>query len=698
MRMNALNNTTFYACPINEEGRAEGAVPVTNGEGTFPNGSGWITVWIRIASRPSADCSIMVGYSSLGTSNINPVDNPGRVLLLPTGELRLQYNSGTYPSPVWNTLGTSAVLALDTWHRVDFSCENVKLSQAGTYATELKVNGTQVNRTTGLTITTTKVGVGDAAAFQQFEVQLTGSGTPPDIYYDDLWLDDAAFADNDGGVTIMRPNGAGNYTAWTGAYTAVDELPHDGTATEITCSSTAAFTCAMESAATAAVGGTIKAVQAVLYVRQTAGAPQLKTRIRSGTTDSDTTAGWGLYHTPPSTYTQPSCHKLRETDPNTSAAWTTGGLDAMEVGVSQTVASTSAAASAMAAEIWSTAPTAQTTEVFIPNVTSINPTNGPKAGSTAVTISGSNFTGTTGVIIGGVAATSVSVVNDGSITCTTAAASKAGTYNVQVTNADGIGVLVNAYTYNPGNSTGNSGNNAGGGTTVTVSFPAGLATGDMMAMTVTVRGGTGTTITDPSGWNLLGSQVNSTTVLAQKIYWKIATSGDVSAGNVVITITSNKASGVCVKVPDVEGVAPQSNMQANGSSTNVTAPTLTPKRLGAVSIYGGGVATGTTFTPPTNWTEPASADTASTGGSAASRTTTEEAYQVLASLSATGTVTGVAASGAVNIGAQMIFEPPGLIDAPLIDNTGVVFAPTLSGAAPVAFVPYAPIYTPFLAQ
>jgi hypothetical protein len=607
-----------------------------------------------------------------------------RVVLLTTGDVKAQYETG---NGTWTDIGTSSVLSVDVWHKVEISAEN--MTTVGGFGSTFNVDsanvGSVVNGTLFNPVVLTSVLTGP----------WVGGGTGAYLI-DDIIVDDAGFVSGNGGVVSLQARANGTDTGWTGAASNVSELPADTTTTITQTTINVARTVVLEGAAAAGVSGTVRGLIQWVWSWNASGLTLAKLRLRSGATTSDT-AGDGAMGTGSNNGNQ--LQKIFVNNPNTSAAWTIAGIDASEHGlfISANTGSVLCSCTQIMATVWCDAPTAPNNT---PTVTAVDPTSGPKAGGTAVTITGTRLTGTTGVVIGGVACTAVTVVSGTSVTCTTAAVSKAGTYNVQVTTSGGIGVLVNAFTFLPGNSTGNSGNNAGGGTTVTVTYPAGLATGDMMCVTVTVRGGTGTTITPPTAdgtWNLL-SRVDSTTTLAQGTYWKLASAGDVTAGSAIFTITSNKASGVCVKVPDVEPVAPQVAQQANASSTSVTAPTLTPKRLGAVSIYGGGVATGTTFTPPTNWTEPASADTASTGGSAATRTTTEEAYRVLASLSATGTVVGTAASGAVNIGAQMIFEPPGLIDAPLIDNTGVVFAPTLSGAAPVAFVPYAPIYTPFLAQ
>ncbi len=81
-----------------------------------------------------------------------------------------------------------------------------------------------------------------------------------------------------------------------------------------------------------------------------------------------------------------------------------------------------------------------------PTVTSILPTNGPAAGGTAVTITGTGFTGATGLSIGGTAATSVNVVNDTTITCTTPAGT-AGTASVIVTTPGGSNAANTLFTY-----------------------------------------------------------------------------------------------------------------------------------------------------------------------------------------------------------------------------------------------------------
>ena len=83
-----------------------------------------------------------------------------------------------------------------------------------------------------------------------------------------------------------------------------------------------------------------------------------------------------------------------------------------------------------------------------PDITSIDPTNGPAVGGTAVTIYGSDFTTSadTDVDFGGAAASDVVVVDQSTITCTTPAHA-AGAVDVEVTNSNGSDTLPSAFTY-----------------------------------------------------------------------------------------------------------------------------------------------------------------------------------------------------------------------------------------------------------
>jgi hypothetical protein len=108
-----------------------------------------------------------------------------------------------------------------------------------------------------------------------------------------------------------------------------------------------------------------------------------------------------------------------------------------------------------------------------PSISGIDPSDGPVAGGTAVTISGADFTTTpdTSVTFGGSAATGVTVVNATTITCVTPAHA-AGSVDVTVTNSNGSDTLTNGFTYhNPPNLASISPDSGSqtGGTAVTIS-------------------------------------------------------------------------------------------------------------------------------------------------------------------------------------------------------------------------------------
>ncbi len=84
-----------------------------------------------------------------------------------------------------------------------------------------------------------------------------------------------------------------------------------------------------------------------------------------------------------------------------------------------------------------------------PTVTGLNPTFGPTAGGTPVTISGTNFTGATVVDFGPNAATNLTVVSATMITADSPAGS--GTVDVTVTTPSGTSPinLADEFTYSP---------------------------------------------------------------------------------------------------------------------------------------------------------------------------------------------------------------------------------------------------------
>lgn len=232
------------------------------------------------------------------------------------GKIELFDNNG-----IRQATGT-AVLAQDTWYRIE-----VKTSTgSGNQPCEVRVDGTadisaSINQ---LTNNNGSVRLGKVSS---------RAGVNIDYYYDDLSLNDSAWP-GEGAVEVMLPDSNGSTAQWTSGtnssnYAEVDEIPTDSDTTYIKCGTggNQVHLVGLESCASAGVSGTINAVKAWVRAREdTSVTSSLRVRVRSGGTNSDT-SGSNLDTTYASRF------RLLTADPATSAAWTTSGLDAVEVGV-----------------------------------------------------------------------------------------------------------------------------------------------------------------------------------------------------------------------------------------------------------------------------------------------------------------------------------------------------------------------------
>ena len=155
------------------------------------------------------------------------------------------------------------------------------------------------------------------------------------ITFDDIYiLDDTGLAPyntflGDVRVYAISPNGAGASTQFTpssGAnYTTVDELPYS--ATDYVSASASGLRDTYTMADLPANTATIYGVQTNIVTKKSdAGVISLKPVVRSGTTNYyGTTAVLGS--------SDATIIDVRTQDPNTSAAWTPAGVNALEVGM-----------------------------------------------------------------------------------------------------------------------------------------------------------------------------------------------------------------------------------------------------------------------------------------------------------------------------------------------------------------------------
>jgi len=303
-----VTTATAYAI-LPDAYTATGADSVVSGPATL-----WCRFYLNIASLPSAAEVIFTA-----------IDDTISVKF----EIRLDQNGNILAYGVSGTtlLGTgSKVLSTATWYRIE-----VRTETGGSVAWEVKIDGTSEISGSGANTSSNN--------HQNFRLGKSPNrnGSGYECYFDDFACSDSAYP-GAGAVAVIRPNGNGNYTAWTGVYTDVDDLVsqagNDGTTTMWSTSTNLnAETAALESCATAGISGTINAVKTITVVKRTSGqATNIQHRLRvtsPGTADTDLTD----YATTTSFILLAS---VRVVNPSGGAAWDTAGVDSLEVGVEHT--------------------------------------------------------------------------------------------------------------------------------------------------------------------------------------------------------------------------------------------------------------------------------------------------------------------------------------------------------------------------
>lgn len=286
---------------------------------SFSVATGYFRTYICIAALPSADSEevlailqsdgatrkLAVRINSTGTLAVYDKDNA----LAGTGSLTTFTNVDCTNAANWKRLevkfGTSAVAV----------------------AYEVKIDGTVETGLSGTALQTNS-NAGDIA-IGKFS---NSNGRGYDIIYDDYRLDDTAYP-GAGKVKRMLVNADGSSQTWvtgTGAtFAEVDEVVTDADTTYVASTTSGAALFGFESAASASISGTISSVKAWVRFREgTDGSATTVVRIRSGSTNSDTTSNNGG-----TSYFNRV--QLLNVDPADSAAWTTADLDAIEAGMNE---------------------------------------------------------------------------------------------------------------------------------------------------------------------------------------------------------------------------------------------------------------------------------------------------------------------------------------------------------------------------
>lgn len=215
---------------------------------------------------------------------------------------------------------TAAAMPLNTYTRIE-----VKAGTGASAVAEVRVNGTVV-------LTATHSSTNNVQYFKiGKEANRNSQGYT--IRWDDLVLDDAAYP-GPGEIRIATPNAAGTDTAWSGAYTTVDEVPPNFAdfANVIGDGSTYDVTYNIQDAATVAGTGTINSVQVWSFFQVGIGAPQnCLTRVRQSSSTSNT-SGFAV------SGSTVGLSMLLTTAPATGAAWTNSDFDALQIGAREAAA------------------------------------------------------------------------------------------------------------------------------------------------------------------------------------------------------------------------------------------------------------------------------------------------------------------------------------------------------------------------
>ncbi len=203
-------------------------------------------------------------------------------------------------------------------------------------------------------------------------------------------------------------------------------------------------------------------------------------------------------------------------------------------------------------------------------------------------------------------------------------------------------------------------NATGGAGTLVISHPTSTATGNLLVAGITFDGGSSTTITAPTGWQLI-KRINNSTNVGIASYYRVAVAGE--PASYTWTISPNaRASGGILRYTGADTSNPINISSTNtGSGTTVTASTVTTTtaRTALVGFYA--TDTNTSFIAPTGMTERFDIKNTNTAGPNGSGPTTEAATVTQATAGATGSKIATAAASA-QWAAQLIALNPQPVD------------------------------------
>lgn len=222
-----------------------------------------------------------------------------------------------------------------------------------------------------------------------------------------------------------------------------------------------------------------------------------------------------------------------------------------------------------------------------------------------------------------------------------------------------------------------------GTTSVTVTKPTGTVDGDLLFAQVYGRNSGGTAVsaaTAPAGW----TQIDTLQINAAIAYVRLTTFYKVASGEgASFTFTTTgytNASAIVSAYAGNWGATPLDvhSAQANGSSTNVSAASVTVSQNNSLAIFSAAQAGANAETPATGYTEP-------TNGAATNAYRQDLNHNLAVSSGATGIVTATIAAAAINEAFLAVFKEASgtVVAAPVLAGSGLMPAPTPKLTIPI---------------
>jgi hypothetical protein len=150
-------------------------------------------------------------------------------------------------------------------------------------------------------------------------------------------------------------------------------------------------------------------------------------------------------------------------------------------------------------------------------------------------------------------------------------------------------------------------NASSGAATLSIAKPSGVVTSNILVAGVTVAGGTGVTVTAPSGWTLIDrTDTPTSTTMSLLTYHKVITSASSEPGTYTWSFSpSARAAGGIIRYGGVNTSSPIDVVgEQNGTDTSSpfrpTAPSVNTTTSNVALIGFLGLATGTNFSGPSN--------------------------------------------------------------------------------------------------